>query len=342
MEIQEAILVGVGSVGKTHLQHLTYRFKKITLIDPKIEEIKRELETPIGAEIKFKKSIQEISSVTQSTLVVIANWGPNHYEVLEYFTKLGIKKFLIEKPLVDSLKDLSSMKKYQKKYQLQIITHIPILNAKFTRYLEMNEKTLGKPIAINIFGGAKCIATNGIHYIALANKLFLNRPIAVGGYMHSDPINPREASLSFYEGCVFWRYPEQKQLCINFSNSSQVNLKIEILYKYAKAEVYNDTFKLTKIPDIDIESLKKPSSTRYSTEMIYEGEAYADKIGNNETSELYNMFKEEIPCNIVDYGFGATEDLISSIIASRKQKLIDLPLKNITKLYYFNKKWKIS
>ena len=342
MKIQEAILVGVGSVGKTHLQHLTYRFKKITLIDPKIEEIKKELKQQTESQIEFKESIKNISTLNQPTLVVIANWGPNHYEVFKYFTKLGVKTFLIEKPLVDSLMDLSLMKKYQKKYKLKIITHIPILNARFTKYLAMNEKALGQPLAINIFGGAKCIATNGIHYIALANKLFSSRPIEVGGYMNSDPINPREKNLKFFEGCVFWRYEEKKQLCISFSNSSQINLKIEVLYKHAKAEVYDNTFKLTKLTDTEIEALKKPSSTRYPTEVIFKGEAYEDKTEVNQTSEIYNMLQEEDSLKIFDYGFGATEDLIFGLIASRRGKRISLPVSNAIKFLYFKEKWKIS
>jgi hypothetical protein len=234
------------------------------------------------------------------------------------------------------------MRKYQKKHKLQIVTHIPILNAKFIKYLEMNETIICIPIAINIFGGAKCIATNGIHYIALANKLFINRPIEVGGYMHPDPINPREISFKFYEGSVFWRYPEKKQLNISFSNSSKVNLKIEILYKYAKAEIYDNTFKLTKLTDIEIENLHKPSSTRYPTSMIYEGEAYEYKTENNETSEIYNMLQKENACNSNDYGFGATEDLISGIIANRIRKRITLPLRGTPKFLYFKENWNIS
>jgi hypothetical protein len=342
MAIKEAILVGVGSVGKSHFQHLIQRYNKITLVDPKIEKIKKDLEKKEGTSLEFKNSIHEISFVNESTLVVIANWGPSHYEVFKYFTKLGVKHFIIEKPLTDSLKDLSSMRRYQKKYKLQIITHIPILSAKFIKYLEVNETIIGKPIAINIFGGAKCIATNGIHYIALANKLFMNRPIEVGGYMHSDPINPREIRFKFFEGSVFWRYPERKYLNISFSNSSQINLKIEILYKYAKAEIYDNNFILTKLTDIEVASLYKPSSTRYPTNKIYEGDAYEYKIENNETSEIYNMLQKDNVCNAKDYGFDATEDLISGIISNRIRKRIILPLGKLTKLLYFNKKWSIS
>ena len=129
--------MGVGSVGKTHLQHLTHRFDKVTLIDPKIEEVKKVLETQIGTHIEFKKSIKEISSVNRSTLVVIANWGPNHYEVFKYFTKLGIKKFLIEKPVVDSLKDMSSMKKYQEKAK-EILHEFPDSEARNSLFLMLD------------------------------------------------------------------------------------------------------------------------------------------------------------------------------------------------------------
>jgi len=82
MEQRTAVLVGAGSIGITHFKHLLKRFDRIIVIDPKIDSIKKELENHTEVEIDYKKSIYEISSGKSISLVVIANWGPDHFSVL--------------------------------------------------------------------------------------------------------------------------------------------------------------------------------------------------------------------------------------------------------------------
>jgi hypothetical protein len=342
MLINEVILVGVGSVGKTHFKYISQNFEKITLVDPKIHEIKRDLMLGLGNSITFKNTIYEISPVDASTLIVISNWGPNHFEVFKYFAKKGAKIFLIEKPLTDSLHELSIMRKFEKKYNLRIMTHIPVLYSKFTKYLESNSMKIGAPISINIFGGAKCVATNGIHYIALASKLFASRPRETGGYLHSELINPRNLSFKFYEGVADWQYPENRQLVVNFSNQSKINLKIEILFKYSKAEIYENTFTLTKLDETEIDNLHKPSITKYPTSLIYNGTAYEKNFESPETAEIYQRILDDSSHHVEDFGFGATEDLIAAIISNQEKRRIELPIKNTIKIRYSKRKWGIS
>jgi hypothetical protein len=54
------------------------------------------------------------------------------------------------------------------------------------------------------------------------------------------------------------------------------------------------------------------------------------------------MLQKENACNSNDYGFGATEDLISGIIANRIRKRITLPLGGTPKFLYFKENWNIS
>ena len=77
---------------------------------------------------------------------------------------------------------------------------------------------IGKPKLIVVSGGVKCLATVGIHYVDLANILFKNRPVKVNANLNNDFINPRNASLSFYEGVFSFSYPGNRILSITYSN----------------------------------------------------------------------------------------------------------------------------
>ena len=342
MEQKTAALVGAGSIGITHFKHLLKRFDKIIVIDPKIDIIKKQLENYPGVDIEWKKSIYEISSGKSISLIVISNWGPDHFSVLKHFAGIGSLNFLIEKPLVDSLKEIRLIKKYQEKYNLKIYTHLPMLYAKFTQYLLDNSKIIGDPIAINVFGGAKCVATNGIHYIALANKLFKDKPEKVMAYLNSDPINPRNKKLKFYEGNASWFYPDKKQLNINFSNNSQVTLFLEILYKFSRATIHDNSFALTKINDSTRKSMLKPTSTKFPSDFLVETSAYESDFDLNETSKVYDLFDTNYSAKESEYGFSATEDLITALISSKEQKLLKVPIQRFLKLKYFSRKWGIS
>ena len=225
---------------------------------------------------------------------------------------------------------------------MKIYTHLPLLYSKFIQYLLDNREITGDPIAINVFGGAKCIATNGIHYIALANKLFSHRPEKVMAHLNSDPINPRNGKLKFYDGNATWFYPNNKQLNINFSNISHVSLSLEIMYRFSKAVVEDDKFILTKINTSDIETIKKPTTTKFPSDFVIQSSAFENEFHLNETSKIYDLFNKKYLYKESKYGFSATEDLIAALISSEKQTLLNLPLKKIIYYKSYSKKWGIS
>jgi predicted dehydrogenase len=43
--------------------------------------------------------------------VVVSNWGPDHFETIEYVIKKGYKQIIIEKPVVCSLNELGNLVK---------------------------------------------------------------------------------------------------------------------------------------------------------------------------------------------------------------------------------------
>jgi hypothetical protein len=82
-------------------------------------------------------------------------------------------------------------------------------------------------------GGARCISTAGSHIIHLANQLFASSPLIISGLGRSDSINPRNASLSFYEGVFSFSYPGNQMLSITYSNGSSVAGDVLIFWKDA-------------------------------------------------------------------------------------------------------------
>jgi hypothetical protein len=77
------------SIKKIHFEDL---YDKIIVIDPKIDIIKKQLENYPGVDIEYKKSIYEISSGKSIALIVISNWGPDHFSVLKHFAVIGSLK----------------------------------------------------------------------------------------------------------------------------------------------------------------------------------------------------------------------------------------------------------
>ena len=72
-----ALLVGLGSIGKTHLSYLTKNYGIIHVIDNDQEVFKNSI--PELSKIKCYTNIKEfLSRSVTPDLVVIANWGPDH------------------------------------------------------------------------------------------------------------------------------------------------------------------------------------------------------------------------------------------------------------------------
>jgi len=82
MQKKSVCLVGLGSIGLTHLNQLSGYFHEFIIIDKNIEVSKR-VEQVLGArKFLFASDINEISPGKHITHAVISNWGPSHYETL--------------------------------------------------------------------------------------------------------------------------------------------------------------------------------------------------------------------------------------------------------------------
>jgi len=341
---QSAVLVGAGSIGKKHLEIISGKFNSITVIDSDVAIYKYLSNLPYFSRINYLSNITQLKSQSQINLAVISNWGPDHYDVFFKLAKIGVKNFIIEKPLTDCFYELNEMQQLIDSMNLTVKTNLPILYSKVPRMLLDFEKTygIGRPQSMIVYGGAKCIATIGIHYVALANYLYNNRPSAVSAVLRSHKINPRNNRLVYLEGSAQWVYPHDQYLSINFSNTSQLDFKCAILYGNAEIVIHNQNLVLNKISSQDLLLLDKPTKTSSASETILDISVNSQEDFMGSLHSIYESFTETEPSVDDQWGFAATYDLLSALTANELRRVIRLPIgKNSIKAYY-QKKWGIS
>ncbi len=340
----DALLVGLGSVGKKHLRTMRGMYRSILVVDPD-PSVKNLIENDnnevLVNNFNYLKNLK-FESIPR--LAVIANWGPDHFLVFAELVKIGVKQFIIEKPLVDSFSELNKMKKLIESEKLVVKTNLPLIYSDLVREITSvaNLHSLGEPLSIYVHGGAKCVATIGIHYIALANKIFQSRPIFVNSYLKSDDINPRSHELSYLEGNSNWVYPKSKYLSVSFSNSSQIEFSCSILYKRAEIILGGGNITIKTIPRQLFINLDKPTKTLPATEVVLQKSITSKDSENKPFDILYREFNIENLGPLFDEGFGATEDLLFALLASELNTTLSLPFDYSAMGRLVEKKWNIS
>jgi predicted dehydrogenase len=90
---------------------------------------------------------------------------------------------------------------------------------------------LGTLVAVTVDGGARCLVTNGMHWLDLTCGLFDALPVAVTSTARGQAINPRSPDLLFYEGSATWDFPEDRSLTMAFTNRSSADERLRLWYR---------------------------------------------------------------------------------------------------------------
>ena len=345
MQKKSVCLVGLGSIGLTHLKQLSGYFHDFIIIDRNIEVSKR-IEQVLGKQkFLFASEINEISPGKNISHAVISNWGPSHYETLCTLIDLGVKRFIIEKPITDSIAELVKIKKLKNQLSLQIFINFQWSYSSLFKTLETtrNKFKLGEMVSINVTGGAKCIATNGIHYLDLSNKLFNEKPIKTFSDLYNSHLNPRQSDFLFLGGSATWVYSKNKYLNINFSNGSRISPRMEIIFEFGMAVIEGDELSIVYLNKTSLDDYKSPTKTFYPSEKIYSGRAFTFPDNSDGLDKIYSKFTERnIKEDNFDSSFKSNLDFFAALLSSNKASSVKLPVKisRFSSLYY--KKWKIS
>lgn len=234
------VVVGYGSVGQLHARLLATRCEAVALVDPRPDLPSHEPTT--GIALRGAPSLAALDASGwpwERTVAVIASWGPTHAAVFEELLALGARTVLCEKPFATSVADGEAMAALAEANGVQLGVH---LQHRYSGFVEgvrdlADEHGLGPIRLITFDGGARCLVTNGIHYLDLACALLDEAPVRVVSDGVAQRINPRSPDLDLYEGTASWRFPSGARLAISFTNGSSVEERARLYFRDAVLDV---------------------------------------------------------------------------------------------------------
>jgi predicted dehydrogenase len=228
------VVVGYGSVGHHHAQVLAKRYPKLAIVDAGGVARKRAAEDHPAATVAA--SLRELAATGwehERSLAVIATWGPSHSEVFAELVELGVRWVLCEKPMASSVADGAAMVRRAEEAGVRLGVH---LQRRYSGVIEglwqlADEHALGPVAGVVLHGGARCLVTNGIHYLDMVSGLLRSSPSRVTATAVGDPINPRSPDLSFYGGTAVWTYPGGQELVMALNNASSVAERMHLYHR---------------------------------------------------------------------------------------------------------------
>ena len=325
--------MGCGSIGKKHLQELLSVFDSVTVVDINEEALTWAKAEGDGRVSTFTALNDLSSQITNSPfdIAVVANWGPDHVSTIRELLKYGQRNFVAEKPLADSISDVRAIGNEIRDIGGRLWIN---LTRRFSG-LQVGIETLasnhdlGKLQSINVVGGARCFATNGIHYLDFANFMFGERAETVMADLATQNINPRHESLAFYEGTAVYKYSNCRRFTISFNNASSINEYAQLLWYDAEGVLSpNGDFVLRLRDATEIE--KYPSVTRTGNPVneVFRGNLWLNESGLTGMAALYQAVLEgddSAQGSAPDPAFTA-EDLLAALVSSERGARLTIPV----------------
>jgi len=340
------LICGLGSIGKVHLEKIIEYSESVHVVDPNQDTLKYLRSNPKYAKVKWTQELRHLNTPLRNYIVVVSNWGPDHLKVIETTMTMGATRFVVEKPLVSSLEALVRLRELSSSERIRFVTNLPFSNSALSNIIisAANKFDLGEIVSIVVQGGAKCLVTNGIHYVGLAIKLFKNSPENVSAQLTNSSINPRNKNFLFLGGSATWNFPDNKQLTISFTNESHVQLSTTIYLKFGKIIIDESLGKVLAISSNDRIKLDKPSKTFYAREEVFSFNPYDANKQLDGMIEIYRKISgpDEGIWQDYEHGLISTEAMFGMLISQDKKRQISLPLSSNYTTEYMHHEWNIS
>ncbi len=265
-----ALLIGYGSIGKRHLDEILRIYQTIHILDSKFVEAKPG-DLSNSNRIRLFNAFYQIPRNQIYDLVVIATWGPTHLELTQKIIPFRPRFLLLEKPVESSLEKVDSLEKLIEKESIPSAVNFSLRYGPLKSHLQdiMRTNLLGELCSVVVSGGAKCLATNGIHYLDLFMQLLDEIPHRVISSISNNLINPRSPDLSYLGGVANFIFSADRILTINFSNSSYADIKIDMVFERGRLSYMNSILRAWKSEDPSVfESRPVNRSVRFDHQFL--------------------------------------------------------------------------
>ena len=337
--MKSGILYGCGSIGKRHLAELDQFCEKLIVIEKNIE-VKERIGAQYGKKLRVFKSVEEVTD-KDFDVAVISTWGPDHLEHFEDLTELKPKFVLFEKPLESSLVKIDRIQE-----MIQIMG-IPAAVNFHLRFSPLRERLLnlikgnnyGDITNISIAGGAKCMSTNGIHWLDFVSSILGEQPKSVFADLDFKNINPRAKNLNFIGGVSVWRYSQDKTLTIDFSNRSYSDLRMDIYFERAVFNYLGGEITL-KTSENTGEMIKLPINRTQNFSRVEFEENLGDTKEPDGVSKIYSAINKSPNIFAFESYLESTRQIIYACISSTVGRRITPD--DVLKKELRNHDWRIS
>jgi predicted dehydrogenase len=338
-------VIGFGSVGRRHARTLASLVPHLAIVDGKDPAREQAAQEHAGARVTADLLALDAAGFPwQDATVVIATWGPSHAPLFHALADRGVRRILCEKPMAASVCDAREMVARAESESIALGVHHYLRHARIVPALRrvLHEHALGEPVAVVVEGGAACLLTNGIHWLDFAIELFCAPPQSVVSTARGAPLNPRAPDLALYGGTAVWRFEDEREAVISFSNRSSLAPLTRVYLRDAVVEIDGEL--AVRVRRRDAESVARfPAVTRTGQPSVtlWDGplpgvETYLDGM---RAATVEVLAGGPLTCT-GQAGAVAVDACIGALVAARDGREVALPLDPQDAA--FTERWPIS
>jgi len=225
-------IIGYGRMGKLYhqvIKEMKFDVDFICDLEKKIDDVKS------FSDYKIALDSSEID------MLIVATYGPSHYEIVKYAIKKNIRYILCEKPFTTSLKHAEEIIQVLKNSQSKLgISYLRRFSNAYSGLLDKlnKNKIIGDVKSIIITSGAGGISTLGTHFIDLCTLIFSEKVKSVYCVsINKNHPNPRGELFEDPGGYFILNFYNEKRAFIDMSDDLGLQPKIEIVGSYGRIEI---------------------------------------------------------------------------------------------------------
>lgn len=300
--MKNILIVGFGAMGCRHAQSILKptKYANVSVLEPDNDSFQLGLER-IGCSerdiTRRFKTIQEIK--IEFDFAVIATSSSPRFQIIKTLISKGVKKFLLEKMVFQSLQQFDEAIELLKKNNAT--AHCNFVNRYFPNYRALKnhfEKTKPSKFKMNVNGGDFGLGCNAIHYLDLFEYITSSNVKIIDALLFkSDNLNRRGAQYFEFSGGIKGKDERGNSITITSISKSDspvfvtYNIDDEI-YQFSESDLHEFQFLNDRITNNKFNIIPTSLLTEQLIDDIYKDSSLLTTVQQtkNAHQELFKIF----------------------------------------------------